>query len=171
SDLTDIAMIEGGKFKVEKTSFNFSEIFKDFMPAIEITAGQKNVVLDYANIDADVEVLGDKFRLSQVLQNLLTNAIKFTSAKGAVKLNTRIAGKWLYVYIKDSGIGIHPTELKKVFERSYQAKHQKDKKLTKMGWGFGLSIAQEIILQHNGEIAVDSRGLGHGSTFWFKIPI
>jgi len=171
SDLTDLAMIESGKLKIEPAVFNFCEVADDLMPSIEISAQTKGVVLKYDQIDRGVLVDGDKFRISQVLQNLLTNAIKFTPGGGLVELETRNDKRWIYVYVKDSGVGIHRSEIKKIFEKFYQAEYQKDDKLTKLGWGLGLSIAREIILLHKGEIAAESKGLGHGSTFWFKLPI
>ncbi|OGS08906.1 MAG: hypothetical protein A2270_06275 [Elusimicrobia bacterium RIFOXYA12_FULL_51_18] len=171
SDLTDLAMIESGKLKIEPAVFNFCEVVDELMPAIEISAQTKGVVLKYDQIGRDAVIDGDKFRISQVLQNLMANAIKFTPGGGLVELKTRNDKCWIYVYVKDSGIGIHPSETRKIFEKFYQAEYQKDDKLTKLGWGLGLSIALEIISLHKGEIAAESRGLGHGSTFWFKLPI
>ena len=117
-----------------------------------------------------VMINGDKFRLSQVLQNLLGNAIKFTAAGGLVELRSRTEGRWLEISVKDQGAGVHHSEIKKIFEKFYQDKHQKDEKLRNQGWGLGLSIAQEIVMQHKGQIGVNSPGLGKGSTFWFKVP-
>jgi signal transduction histidine kinase len=113
---------------------------------------------------------GDKFRLSQVLMNLLNNAIKFTPAGKRVELTLRREGRHLAAYVKDSGIGLHPSETKRIFEKFYQAKYQKDEKLRKQGWGLGLCIAQEVVRAHQGDIGAMSPGLGKGSTFWFRIP-
>jgi signal transduction histidine kinase len=114
---------------------------------------------------------GDRFRLSQVLMNLLNNAIKFTPVGKRVELTLRAEGHSAAAYVKDSGIGIHPSETKKIFEKFYQAKYQKDGKLRKQGWGLGLSIAQEVVRAHKGQIGAASPGLGKGSTFWFRIPV
>jgi signal transduction histidine kinase len=83
----------------------------------------------------------------------------------------RAEGRSAAAYVKDSGIGIHSSETKKIFEKFYQAKYQKDEKLRKQGWGLGLSIAQEVIRAHKGEIGALSPGLGKGATFWFRIPV
>jgi signal transduction histidine kinase len=102
--------------------------------------------------------------------NLVNNAIKFTPAGKKVEVSFRREGKYVDTLVKDSGIGIHPSETRKIFEKFYQAKYQKDAALRKQGWGLGLSIAQEVVRAHKGDIGAQSPGLGKGSTFWFKIP-
>lgn len=170
SDLTDLAMIEAGKLKIEKFDFDFSQMVNGIMPGILVNAKSKKVEIKVLE-NVKVIVRGDKFRISQVLMNLLNNAIKFTPEGKKVELTTKYDGKYITVYVKDNGIGIHPSERKKIFDKFYQAKYQKDEKLRKQGWGLGLTIAQEIVYQHKGEIGVESLGLGKGSTFWFKIPL
>lgn len=170
ADLTDLAMIEAGKLKMEKAHFAFPEMAKDILPGLSINAQGRGVELVVHEFPEGVVVDGDKFRLSQVFMNLVNNAIKFTPAGKRVEVSFRKEGKFIDTYVKDSGIGIHPSETKKIFEKFYQAKHQKDEKLRKQGWGLGLSIAQEVVRAHKGEIGAMSPGLGKGSTFWFKIP-
>ncbi len=171
SDLTDLAMIEAGKLKMEKSPFDYEEMPKNVLPGIAINAQKKNVEFVVRNLPEGVVVDGDKFRLSQVLMNLLNNAIKFTPPGKKVELYFRREGRYIATYVRDSGIGIHPSETKKIFGKFYQAKYQKDEKLRKQGWGLGLAISQEVIHAHNGEIGATSPGLGKGSIFWFKIPV
>ncbi|HOW88940.1 MAG TPA: HAMP domain-containing sensor histidine kinase, partial [Elusimicrobiales bacterium] len=171
ADLTDLAMIEAGKLKMEKAVIDFSDIARDILPGITINAQKKGVELAVSPLPSKLLVNGDRFRLSQVLMNLLNNAIKFTPAGKRVELSLRAEGHNAAAYVKDSGIGIHPSETKKIFEKFYQAKYQKDEKLRKQGWGLGLSIAQEVVRSHKGEIGATSPGLGKGSTFWFRIPV
>ena len=170
ADLTDLAMIEAGKLKMEKAAIEYADIARDILPGILINAQKKGVELVVNELPAGCPIMGDKFRLSQVLMNLLNNAIKFTPSGHRVELSMRREGRKMAAYVKDSGIGIHSSETKRIFEKFYQAKHQKDDKLRKQGWGLGLSIAQEVIRSHKGEIGVTSPGLGKGSTIWFKIP-
>ena len=170
ADLTDLAMIEAGKLKMEKSVIEYSEIVRDILPGISINAQKKGVDLIVNELSAPCPMSGDKFRLSQVFMNLLNNAVKFTPAGKRVELTMRKEGRRLAAYVKDSGIGIHSSETKRIFEKFYQARHQKDEKLRRQGWGLGLSIAQEIVRAHKGEIGVNSQGLGKGSTFWFRIP-
>lgn len=171
SDLTDLAMIEAGKLKMEKFVFNFPDMAKDVLPGLSINAQKKGVELTVHDLPEGVQVDGDKFRLSQVFMNLVNNAIKFTPEGKRVEVAFRREGKYIGVLVKDSGIGIHPSETKKIFEKFYQAKFQKDQKLRKQGWGLGLSIAQEVVRAHKGDIGATSPGLGKGSTFWFRIPV
>lgn len=171
ADLTDLAMIEAGKLKMEKTLFDFPEMAKDILPGLSINSQKKGVELVVREFPDGVLVDGDKFRLSQVFMNLVNNAIKFTPAGKRVEVSFRREGKYIDTLVKDAGIGIHPSETKKIFEKFYQAKHQKDEKLRKQGWGLGLSIAQEVVRAHKGDIGAVSPGLGKGSTFWFKIPV
>ena len=170
ADLTDLAMIEAGKLKMEKTVIEYADVARDILPGISINAQKKGVELIVNEMPVLCPVNGDKFRLSQVLMNLLNNAIKFTPAGKRVELTMRREGRNLAAYVKDAGIGIHPSETKRIFEKFYQAKYQKDDKLRKQGWGLGLSIAQEVVRAHKGEIGAVSPGLGKGSTFWFRIP-
>lgn len=170
ADLTDLAMIEAGKLKMEKEVFNFPEMAKEILPGLSINAQKKGVELIVHEFPDGVPVDGDKFRLSQVFMNLVNNAIKFTPAGKRVEVSFRREGKYVGTLVKDSGIGIHPSETKKIFEKFYQARYQKDEKLRKQGWGLGLSIAQEVVRAHKGDIGASSPGLGKGSTFWFRVP-
>jgi len=170
ADLTDLAMIEAGKLKMEKALFDFSYVARDILPAMTINAGKRPVEFVANPLPEGLMVTGDRFRLSQVLMNLINNAIKFTPVGKRVEITLRQEGRYACAYVKDSGIGIHRSETEMVFEKFYQAKHQKDAKLRKQGWGLGLSIAGEIIRGHNGIIKATSPGLGKGSTFFFKIP-
>jgi signal transduction histidine kinase len=171
ADLTDLAMIEAGKLKMEKTQIDFVDVARDIVPGISINAQKRGVEFTVQPYPGVMMMNGDRFRLSQVLMNLLNNAIKFTPAGKRVDLTLRAEGRMLCAYVKDSGIGVHPSETKKIFEKFYQAKHQKDEKLRKQGWGLGLSIATEIIRSHKGEIGATSPGLGKGSTFYFRVPV
>ena len=170
SDLTELAMIEAGKLKMEKTLIDFADVARDIVPAISINAQKRGVEFVVHDLPEGIRMSGDKFRLSQVLMNLLNNAIKFTPPGKRVELLLRREGRLCCAYVRDSGIGVHPSEVKKIFGKFYQARYQKDEKLRRQGWGLGLSIATEIIRSHKGEIAATSPGLGKGATFYFKVP-
>lgn len=171
ADLTDLAMIEAGKLTMNPALFDLRAIAGDVLPGLRVRGEGKGVELLFAEPPEPVLVNGDRFRLAQVLMNLLTNSLKFTPAGGKVELSIALEGPRAEVRVKDSGIGIHPSETKKIFGKFYQAKYQKDAKLRKQGWGLGLSIAVEIIRAHQGEIAATSPGLDKGSTFYYKIPL
>ena len=170
ADLTDLAMIEAGKLKMEKSVFDFSFVATDILPAMTINAEKRGIDFIVNPLPEGLMVNGDRFRLSQVLMNLLNNAIKFTPPGKTVELTLRQEPRGAGAYVKDQGIGIHKSETSLIFEKFYQAKHQKDEKMRKQGWGLGLSIAGEIIRAHKGIIKATSPGLGKGSTFFFRIP-
>src|SRR5262249_54577387 len=110
---------------------------------------------------------GDERRLTQVLLNLLGNAIKFTEV-GEVTVEATAADGWFTVSVSDTGPGIAPADQARIFEEFQQADSSSTRK--KGGTGLGLSIAKRIIELHGGRIGVESR-LGHGSTFRFMLPV
>lgn len=169
SDLTDLAVIEAGKLRLEKKPFLLPQLVADVAPGIGVIAKTNGVEFAYPEVPA-VEVVGDRFRLGQALMNFLNNAVKFTPAGGKVELHAKVIGRTLTLGVKDNGPGIHPSERRKVFDKFYQSQFQ-DVKNKKKGWGLGLAIATEIVRGHGGEIGVDSAGLGKGSTFWYKVPL
>lgn len=170
-DLTDIALIEAGKFRVEMAPFALSGFVAELLPSIGLLAGQKGVAFSVGEAPPDVVLTADRFRLGRVLTNLLGNAVKFTPAGGRVELRVRWAGNAVVFSIKDTGPGIHPAERRRIFEKFYQSRFSKDARAQSQGWGLGLSIAEEIARAHGGEIGVDSPGLGRGATFWVRIPL
>jgi hypothetical protein len=115
-------------------------------------------------------VFGDRVRLAQALANLLGNAVKFTPPGGRVELRAAAGPRTLSFEVRDTGPGVHPSERGLIFERFYQSRFL-DRKSKARGWGAGLSIAQEIVRSHQGEIGVDSAGPATGSAFWLRIPI
>lgn len=156
---------------MEKAVFDFSYVARDILPGILINAQKRGVELLVHPLPEGLLINGDRFRLSQALMNLLNNAVKFTPPGKRVELTLRAEASGAGAYVKDAGIGIHASEIKLVFEKFYQARYQKDEKLRKQGWGLGLSIANEIIRGHKGEIAATSPGLGRGATFYFRVPV
>jgi signal transduction histidine kinase len=118
-------------------------------------------------IDRSLEpVLGDRNRLKQLLLNLLTNAIKYNHQRGQVLVTLRNKGDELLLSVKDTGKGIPPESLPRVFDRFYRVPAQES---GAVGSGLGLAIAQRIAKNHNGIIEVESV-LDQGSTFTLRLP-
>jgi signal transduction histidine kinase len=115
----------------------------------------------------NINVYGDKFRIYQVVTNLLNNAIKYSPNGGKIIVDMKSSGKNTVVSVKDNGIGINKNQLKRVFERLYQVPGGVEQ--TYPGMGMGLYIANQIIKNHKGKIWVESI-IGRGSTFYFSIP-
>ncbi len=172
SDLTDLAVIEAGKLRLDKKEFLLPDMVVDIIPAIRVIADKKGVSLIAPEPEdvPQVMVIGDRFRLVQALMNFLNNGVKFTQPGGSVELKVSVISRRVTMAVKDTGPGIHPSERSKVFGKFYQSQFA-TKTDQKKGWGLGLSIAQEIVAGHGGEIGVDSPGLGKGSTFWYRVPM
>lgn len=111
-------------------------------------------------------VLADRERIERVLINLLHNAIKFTPPGGQVTISACRAGEWVVVAVADTGVGIAPEDLPRIFERFYKA----DRSRATSGAGLGLAIARQIVLAHGGRIWAESEP-GRGSIFRFTLPI
>jgi signal transduction histidine kinase len=131
-------------------------------------AAQEAGVVLAADFPPDpVEVRGDALRLTQVFDNLLGNAIKFTPSGGHIQLAVQPGPGWVRVEVRDSGIGIPPDNLERVFERFYQVDGTATRR--RGGIGLGLPICKLIVEVHGGHIAVESQ-LGLGSCFYFVLP-
>jgi len=166
NDILDVSRLDTDtmRFEMEKidTSDILNEIVEDMKPVIE----GKNLKF-VTNIPKELpNIVGDKYRLSQVLKNLLGNAIKFTD-HGSISIEVEKNKEYIIIAVKDTGVGISKDELKKIFNKFYQAYTGDDRK--NEGTGLGLFICKEILQKHNGEIWVESE-LGRGSQFYIKLP-
>lgn len=160
-DILDISKIESGKMEFIYTSFRLNELFIPQQQAFSLRA-QPGVEVIFEQDGTDYFIMSEKTRLTQVVTNFLSNAIKFTM-EGAIRFGYKVTDKDLYVYVSDTGTGIDPKQCDKVFDRFVKL----DK--FKQGTGLGLSICKTIINMLKGEIGVDSKK-GSGTTFWFRIP-
>ncbi len=166
NDILDVSRLDTDtmKFDMEKldTINILNEIVEDMKPVIEKKG------LEF-KIDIPKEVpkmMGDRYRLSQVLKNIFVNAVKFTD-EGHIGIIVKKEEDYININIEDTGIGISKDEVKKIFNKFYQAYTGDDRK--NEGTGLGLFICKEIIKKHNGTIDVDSEK-GKGSTFHIKLP-
>lgn len=168
TDLMDISMMESGRFKMDGSPFNFNTLVNDVVTLQGVNAQKKGIFLQKYDFPAEITVVADRFRVSQVLNNLIGNAIKFAPQGGRVEVRFYAEGGKLTCRVADNGPGILHTEKEKIFQKFHQSDN--DRNLKKQGWGLGLSIAQEIVYAHGGDIGVESAGLGQGAMFWFTLP-
>lgn len=168
ADLMDISMIESGRFKMDAQPFNFNTLLNDVITLQSVNAQKKGIFLQKCEYPAEVTVVADRFRISQVINNLIGNAIKFSPQGGRVEARFYLLDGMVKFKVSDNGPGILHSEKSKIFQKFHQSDN--DRNLKKQGWGLGLSIAQEIVNAHGGEIGAESAGLGQGSMFWFSIP-
>lgn len=160
-DILDISKIESGKLEFVHTNFRLNDIFQPYEQAFSLRAAP-GVEVIFENDGSDYSIVSEKTRLTQVVTNFLSNAVKFT-ASGSIRFGYKIQQGGIYAYVTDTGTGISPEDHATIFERFVKLN------TFKQGTGLGLSICKTIITLLKGEIGVDSE-LGKGSTFWFSIP-
>lgn len=171
NDILDMSKIESGKMKLEAVNFNIQEMFDTIRELIAPQAAGKEI--EFAqNIElAHTWFFADRMRISQVLINLLGNAVKFTPAKGRVTLTVREMegtqeGAYVSFSVEDTGIGIAKGEQKRVFRSFEQASGVNSSK--QQGTGLGLSISSRLVQMMGSGIQLDSKP-GEGSTFSFSV--
>jgi signal transduction histidine kinase len=162
----DIAKIESGQFTLNMVEYAIESVIETVRSATESLAQNKKLDLKTEVVKSLPIGLGDEQRLTQVLLNLVGNAIKFTDA-GEVRVMANAANGRFRVTVADTGPGIPPAEQARIFEQF----HQVDSSLTKAkgGTGLGLAIAKQIVEMHGGRIWVEST-VGKGSMFQMEIP-
>lgn len=166
NELHDISKIEADKLNMNFEIFNLKDLINTSIKEIEPFID--NQTISFKSDEGEIFVKADKFRIEQVIVNLLTNAIKFSNPEGEILVRLkRIKNGLALIEVEDFGIGISQEDLKKLFTKFFQV--EKDKEL-KEGLGLGLYISSEIISKHKGEIRVKSR-LGKGSIFSFTLPL
>ncbi|UQZ82939.1 Signal transduction histidine-protein kinase BarA [Paenibacillus konkukensis] len=172
NDILDFAKVEAGKLELEKVSFNMNEIVRNVSDMMSVFLGKSpiDIIVDTPEELPDA-LIGDPLRLEQVLLNLCSNAIKFTS-EGFIIVKLTIAGQtagniWIEFMVEDTGIGINKRHLQKLFRPFTQADGSTSRKYG--GTGLGLVISQSLIEMMGGSLAVSSVE-GKGSRFSFAIP-
>ncbi len=167
-DLLDIAKIESGKLRVKIVWSRLDKIINDACDSLDTWAQSKDIRM-IKNIDTTFpEIPMDPHKMTQVLNNLIGNAIKFTPEGGKITITSsrHPDGTKVQVSVADTGVGIAKENISKLFQRFEQFGDQQGIS----GTGLGLSIAKEIVERHGGEITVQSV-LKKGSTFTFTLPI
>jgi signal transduction histidine kinase len=167
NDVLDLSKIEAGQLVLSLTDYSLKEVVQTVFTAVESLAAEKKLALKVL-VPPDLPPgRGDERRLTQVLLNLVGNAIKFTEA-GEVRVEVAAQDAAFRVSVSDTGPGIAPADQERIFEEFQQADSSSTRK--KGGTGLGLSIAKRIVELHGGRIGVESRP-GQGSTFWFTLPM
>ncbi|MBI2032182.1 MAG: PAS domain-containing protein [Candidatus Levybacteria bacterium] len=163
-DLLDVSHVRSGKTNYKMEQFSFSDLAREVSQNIgSIAKKHKIIIKDRSKSD----VVADKERISQVLTNLINNAIKYSPKSNKVIVSFEKDTRSLIVSVRDFGIGISEDDQERVFDRFFQAANPK--RNTFSGLGLGLYISKEIIDRHGGKIWLESKE-GKGSTFYFTIP-
>jgi signal transduction histidine kinase len=166
SDILDVAKIESQSLKLNKERFNLKEVLEfavhDLVDYIANNNNENNPSLRVLYKASDVIVEADKERITQVISNLLSNALKFTE-EGYISVSAENKGKDILVTVKDTGVGIDQEVLPRLFSK-FITKSEK-------GTGLGLYISKNIVERHGGKIWAENNADGKGATFSFSIPI
>ena len=167
-DLLDVTRIAQNRIHLQKTPVNFRQIVAEAVRAVRSTYENAEVELLVAPGDDFIPVSGDAPRLQQMLMNLLMNAAKYTPAGGKVWLSLTSQGEEIVLSVKDTGMGIRPEMLEKVFEMFVQANETLDR--AHGGVGVGLTLVRTIAELHGGSVNATSNGPGKGSEFVVRLP-
>ncbi|MDX1917187.1 MAG: hybrid sensor histidine kinase/response regulator [Rickettsiaceae bacterium] len=184
--LLDLSMLENGKMELKKELFDFNTCLKDMIVecnSLYLNNNSRIKIINTTFNDNENNIFADKERITQVLRNLFTNAIKFTTKKNVtsevaevIEVNARGAEKngknLLHFYIKDRGIGLIENEKKEIFSSFFTgSNNQKSSVELGLGLGLGLAISKKIIQEHNGVISATNNEEGVGAQFSFEIPL
>ncbi|MDX5324601.1 MAG: cell wall metabolism sensor histidine kinase WalK [Exiguobacterium sp.] len=166
NDLLQLSKMDSKEYKMQKVKFDFIQFFNDIIDRHEMTKGE-TIEFRRKLMKRRVYVHADQDKMTQVIDNIITNAIKFSPDGGTITFRTMLRANRLVVGIKDDGDGIPKSNLKKIFERFYRVDKARARNIG--GTGLGLSIAKEVVSAHGGDIWAESE-FGRGTTIYFTIP-
>lgn len=164
-DLLDVARLEGGRLELERQSHDLVRVISEATLLVEPLFGDKSIALREELPEFLPRVHVDARRIIQVLENLISNAVKHTASGGSIRVSARVDEREVCVEVADTGSGIAADDLPRLFDRYWQARDA-----NRGGAGLGLAIAKGIVEAHGGRIRVQSR-VGEGSTFSFSLPL
>jgi len=168
-DLLDISRISSGGLRIDPRPVDLVAVIQGALDEIRLAAEAKLVSLAFTCSAVPDPVGGDALRLHQIVVNLLSNAVKFTPAGGRVEVRLSSLGAEAQIQVADTGQGIAPEFLPRLFERFTQADTSTQRR--QGGIGLGLAIVKGLVEQHGGTVHADSPGLGKGATFTIRIPV
>jgi len=169
-NLLELARVEAGQRKWRWQTVSVSQVAREVAARLRPQAAAKGLTVT-VHVPDSLTVQADPDALTQILFNLLDNAIKYTQ-QGEVSVTAeRVAaseGEWVVIHVRDTGIGIPPEHLPRIFERFYRVDKARSRQVG--GFGLGLSIVKHLVEAHKGKITVQSRA-GEGSTFSVWLPV
>ncbi|MFH1355005.1 MAG: ATP-binding protein [Candidatus Omnitrophota bacterium] len=167
NDLLDIARIESGKAEMKMTLQNLNSILATAIDLVALQCKNKNITLSL-DLQKDIPLItADRSQIERVFINLLGNAVKFTPEGGKIIVAAKLQDEEVQIKIQDTGIGMPPDALKKIFDEFYRVDNAVNQEVR--GTGLGLSLVKHIIEAHQGKISVASN-VGTGTTFSFTLP-
>ncbi|GMR10378.1 MAG: HAMP domain-containing sensor histidine kinase [Anaerolineae bacterium] len=167
-ELLDLARMDTGQAPLERRPVDLGAILAAIVERFKLKAARKNIQIQN-HVNSIPSLIGDGDRLAQVFTNLIDNALKHTPEGGQVRLKTEGSSGWVSVHVYDTGPGIPPEELSRIFERFYQLDKARSASGPR-GAGLGLAISREIVEAHGGSLQAKSV-VGRGSRFTVRLPI
>jgi len=168
-DLLDVSRITSGRLAIRREPLRLGQILGQVIENIRPSLFQRTLSYEAAPELSEAWVAGDEVRLAQVFNNLLVNAIKFTSAGQSVHVKATLEDGQARVDVQDTGAGISAGEIDKIFDLFYQAPQSFDR--ARGGLGLGLPIVRSLVEMHGGSVQATSAGPGQGSRFTVRLPL
>jgi signal transduction histidine kinase len=162
-----MAQVEAGKLALDLGEVDLNEVVTECLEAAQPLAAERQIEL-VSEVAETPLMLGDRSRLVQVLDNLISNALKFTPRSGSVSVRVSVAGNDATIEVQDTGIGIPPGEQSQLFERFFRSSNATEQAIP--GTGLGLTIAKAIVERHEGSISIESAD-GAGTTARVRLPV
>ncbi|EON75865.1 Phosphate regulon sensor protein PhoR (SphS) [Lunatimonas lonarensis] len=168
-DLITLNQMESGMVKFHMTEFDLKETVHEVLEQLEDKANRRNVRMQFqAQANGNFRTFADRDKIFRVVQNLVSNAIKYNKEEGKVTVQLKAGKNRLRLKVRDEGKGIPPEDLKRIFERFYRVDKSRSKE--QGGTGLGLAIVKHILEGHKSKISVSS-AVGEGSVFSFDLPL
>jgi signal transduction histidine kinase len=166
-NLLDLSRLEAGVLRIDRQPVRLGRSAHEVARKVQLTASGHEVSLEWPHDDPLVDA--DEKRIYQVMQNLITNAVKYSPVGGCITLSASIQGRELVVSVADQGLGIPRVEIDRIFDRFHRVQTEMSRGIG--GTGLGLAICKGLVEAHGGRIWAESGGEGEGSTFRFTLPI
>nr|WP_114571924.1 cell wall metabolism sensor histidine kinase WalK [Exiguobacterium flavidum] len=166
NDLLQLSKMDSKEYKMNKVRFDYIQFLSDIIDRHDMTKPEK-IRFRRKIMKRKVYVRADQDKMIQVVDNILTNAIKYSPEGGTITVRTMLRAKRIVISIKDEGVGIPKANLQKIFERFYRVDKARARKIG--GTGLGLSIAKDVVAAHSGDIWAESEW-GRGTTIYFTLP-
>lgn len=167
NELLELGKAESKQTPMKRSLFDLSRVIRNILTSLKVLAKDKGISLTAVLPDEKVEIWGDVDKVTQVLTNLIDNAIKYNKPNGKVEIGLEVVVSSVRIYISDTGAGISKEDLGKIFDRFYRVQMCVEGKTP--GTGLGLSITRDILAMHGGEISVESEP-NKGSKFTIVLP-
>jgi signal transduction histidine kinase len=166
TDYLDYAKIDAGYLKIETRETDLCQLVKSSSEQARVIATEKYQTLTL-ELPTGLNAFVDEFKLRQVVDNLISNAVKYTPENGKINVQLEQKGEFVRFSVKDTGNGISSDNLKLLFEKFARLPGESHRS---KGTGLGLVIVKAIVEGHGGKVWAESKGVGEGSTFQFEIP-